>query len=119
MSDSEIDFLKFQINELEKSNLRIGEKEKLESEYKLFENSNSILENLSRIIQNLSIEGGVNSKISEIENDLKKISDFSDSLNELNERVSSVRIELQDIEEDLRLQYESINMNPEEFVNII
>ena len=118
LSDSEIDFLKFQVNELEKSNLRIGEKEKLESEYKLFENSRSILENLSRVMQNLSIDGGVNSKISEIENDLKKISDFSESLNELKERVYSTRIELQDIEEDLRLHSESINMNPEEFINI-
>ena len=118
MSDSEIDFLKFQINELEKSNLRIGEKEELESEYKLFENSSSIIENLSRSIQNLSTEGGVNSKISEIENDLKKISRFSDSLYELKERISSARIDLQDIEEDLRFQSESINIDPEEFINI-
>ncbi len=118
LSDSEIDFLKFQINELENSNLRIGEKEKLESEYKLFENSRSILENLSKAIQNLSVDGGVNSKISEIESDLKKISDISEPLNDLKERIYSTRIELQDIEEDLRFHSESINMNPEEFINI-
>ena len=118
LSDSEIDFLKFQINELENSNLRIGEKEKLESEYKLFENSRSILENLSRAIQNLSVEGGVNSKISEIESDLKKISDISEPLNDLKERIYSTRIELQDIEEDLRFHSESINVDPEGFINI-
>ena len=118
ISDSEIDFLKFQINELEKSNLKIGEKEKLESEYKLLENSSSIIENLSRTIQNLTIEGGVNSKISEIESDLKKISDFSNSLSELKKRISSVRIDLQDIQEDLRVQFESININPQELENI-
>lgn len=118
ISDSEIDFLKFQINELEKSNLKIGEKEKLESEYKLLENSSSIIENLSRTIKNLTIEGGVNSKISEIESDLKKISDFSNSLSELKKRISSVRIDLQDIQEDLRVQFESININPQELENI-
>ena len=118
LSNSEIDFLKFQINELEKSNLRVGEKEQLDSKYKLLENSSSILENLSRVMQNLSVDGGVNSKISEIESDLKKISNFSDSLYKLKERISSCRIELHDIEEDLRFQSESINLDPEEFVNI-
>ena len=58
------------------------------------------------------------SKISEIESDLKKISNFSDSLYKLKERISSCRIELHDIEEDLRFQSESINLDPEEFVNI-
>ena len=53
-----MDFLKFQINELKMSNLIVGEKEKLESEYKLIENSSSILENLSKIIQNLSRRRG-------------------------------------------------------------
>ena len=118
LSESEIDFLKFQINELENSNLTVGEKEKLESEYKLLENSRSILENLSRAIQNLSVDGGVNSKISEIESDLKKISDISESLNELKERIYSTRIELQDIEVDLRFHSESINVDPEGFINI-
>ena len=54
MSDSEIDFLKFQINELENSNLRIGEKGEIRVRDKLFENYRSILENLSKH-QNLSI----------------------------------------------------------------
>tara|TARA_B000000532_G_scaffold190681_1_gene156698 strand:- start:2197 stop:3711 length:1515 start_codon:yes stop_codon:yes gene_type:complete len=118
LSNSEMDFLKFQINELKMSNLIVGEKEKLESEYKLIENSSSILENLSKIIQNLSAEGGVTSKISEIESDLKKISNFSDTLYELKERILSVRIDIQDIQEDLRHKYDSINIDPEKFVNI-
>tara|TARA_B100000683_G_scaffold134032_1_gene130814 strand:- start:6121 stop:7770 length:1650 start_codon:yes stop_codon:yes gene_type:complete len=118
LSNSEMDFLKFQINELENSNLRVGEKEQLESKYKLFENSSSILENLSRVMQKLSADGGVNSKISEIESDLKKISDFSESLYKLKDRISSARIDLQDLEEDLRSQSESIELDPEEFVNI-
>ena len=118
LSNSEMDFLKFQINELENSNLRVGEKEQLESKYKLLDNSSSILENLSRVMQNLSDEGGVNSKISEIESDLKKISDFSESLYKLKDRISSARIDLQDLEEDLRFQSESIDLDPEEFISI-
>ena len=49
---------------------------------------------------------------------MKKISNFSDSLYKLKERIYSARIELQDIEEDLRFQSESINLDPEEFINI-
>ena len=113
LSDSGLEFLNFQIEELFQSKLKKGEKEELESQFIILENASSIIEKLSESFQSLSEENGVNSKISEIENDLQKLSDFSDNLNDLVERISSVRIELSDIELEINLLSNSVDNNPE------
>ena len=113
LSDSELEFLNFQIEELFQSKLKKGEKEELESQFIILENAYNIIEKLSESFQSLSEENGVNSKISEIENDLQKLSDFSDNLNDLVERISSVRIELSDIELEINLLSNSVDNNPE------
>ena len=113
LSDSELEFLNFQIEELFQSKLKKGEKEELESQFIILENASNIIEKLSESFQSLSEENGVNSKISEIENDLQKLSDFSDNLNDLVERISSVRIELSDIELEINLLSNSVDNNPE------
>ena len=113
LSDSELEFLNFQIEELFQSKLKKGEKEELESQFIILENASNIIEKLSESFQSLSEENGVNSKISEIENDLQKLSVFSHNLNDLVERISSVRIELSDIELEINLLSNSVDNNPE------
>ena len=111
LSESELDYLNFQIDELEKSGLRKGEKEALEEEYNILEHSTSIIENLSKVYNSISEENGINSKLSEIEIDLSKISSFSENLSNLHERITSIRIELQDLESEIQAQSESVDVN--------
>jgi len=111
LSESELDYLNFQIDELEKSGLRKGEKKDLEEEYNILEHSTSIIENLSKSYNLISEENGINSKLSEIEIDLSKISSFSENLADLYSRITSIRIELQDLENEIQIQSESVNVN--------
>jgi len=111
LSESELDYLNFQIDELEKSGLRKGEKEELEEECNVLEHSTSIIENLSKVYNSISEENGINSKLSEIEIDLSKISSFSENLSNLHERITSIRIELQDLESEIQTQSESVDVN--------
>jgi DNA repair protein RecN (Recombination protein N) len=111
LSDSELDYLNFQIDELEKSGLRKGEKKDLEEEYNILEHSTSIIENLSKSYNLISEENGINSKLLEIEIDLSKISSFSENLSDLHSRITSIRIELQDLENEIQIQSESVNVN--------
>jgi len=113
LSDSELEFLSFQIEELEKSNLREGEKKELEIKFKVLENASTIIENLSKSYHSLSEENGITSKVCEIESDLNKVSEISDKLSDLKERVSSVRIELQDLESDMHSVSEYVDSDPE------
>ena len=111
LSGSELDYLNFQIDELEKSGLRKGEKEELEVEYNILEHSTSIIENLSKSYNLMSEDNGINSKLSEIEIDLSKISSFSENLSNLHDRITSIRIELQDLESEIHKQSESVDVN--------
>ena len=113
LSDAELEFLNFQIEELFQSKLKEGEKEELESQFIVLENSSNIIEKLSESFQLLSEENGVNTKVSQIENELQKLSDLSERLNDLVDRVSSVRIELSDIESEMNILSESVDNNPE------
>ena len=113
LSDTELEFLNFQIEELFQSKLKEGEKEELESQFIVLENSSNIIEKLSKSFQLLSEENGVNTKVSQIENELQKLSDLSERLNDLVDRVSSVRIELSDIESEMNILSESVDNNPE------
>jgi len=113
LSDAELEFLNFQIEELFQSKLKEGEKEELESQFIVLENSSNIIEKLSKSFQLLSEENGVNTKVSQIENELQKLSDLSERLNNLVDRVSSVRIELSDIESEMNILSESVDNNPE------
>ena len=113
LSDAELEFLNFQIEELFQSKLKEGEKEELESQFIILENSSNIIEKLSESFQLLSEENGVNTKVSQIENELQKLSDLSERLNDLVDRVSSVRIELSDIESEMNILSESVDNNPE------
>ena len=113
LSDAELEFLNFQIEELFQSKLKEGEKEELESQFIVLENSSNIIEKLSKSFQLLSEENGVNTKVSQIENELQKLSDLSERLNDLVDRVSSVRIELFDIESEMNILSESVDNNPE------
>ena len=113
LSDAELEFLNFQIEELFQSKLKEGEKEELESQFIVLENSSNIIEKLSESFQLLSEENGVNTKVSQIENELQKLSDLSERLNDLVERVSSVRIELSDIESEMNILSELVDNNPE------
>jgi DNA repair protein RecN (Recombination protein N) len=113
LSDAELEFLNFQIEELFQSKLKEGEKEELESQFIVLENSSNIIEKLSESFQLLSEENGVNTKLSQIENELQKLSNLSERLNDLVERVSSVRIELSDIESEMNILSELVDNNSE------
>ena len=118
LSDTELEFLRFQINEIEKASLKEEEKINLESEYNVLENSSSITEKLSKMYNYISEENGLSPRLSEIENDLCKISNFSEELTKLSDRISSVRIEVQDLEIEVQNINDSIKNNPEELSKI-
>lgn len=118
LSESELEFLRFQINEIDKASLKEEEKINLESEYNVLENSSSITEKLSKMYNYISEENGMAPRLSEIENDLFKISNFSEELTNLAERISSIRIEVQDLEIEVQNINDSIKNKPEELSKI-
>ncbi len=111
----EQDYNAFLLDELLLANLISGEQEELESQYEKLNNVEFIKENL---LKSLSIANeeqfGVLQNLKEIKFYIQKIAPFSTEYSEINERVSSVLIEFDDIEKELNQLSESVFSNPEE-----
>ena len=97
LSDSELDFLNFQLDELTATNLVADEKEELEKQISLLENVDGIANVISESEQLLGSEQGVFSELVAIKKSLQEFDSFDD----LSERIESILIELNDINAEL------------------
>ena len=112
MSDAEEEYLKYQISELESSNLLEGEKEKIESKLFLLENSSSIVEIMSESYNLLSEDNGINDSLLKIQNRLNKLSGSSEDIKNIQERFSSLIIEINDLENEIKIIHDNIDLDP-------
>ena len=114
ISKSELDFLQFQLTELQEANLIIDEKEKLEQRILLLENIDGIASVISEGESMLNNEQGIIDSISSIKRRLLEFDAFS----ELQERVDSVLIELNDISTELSAINNNSTNNPEQLLKL-
>ena len=97
LSESELEFLNFQLDELIATNLVADEKEELEKQISLLENVDGIANVISESEQLLGSEQGVFSELVAIKKSLQEFDSFDD----LSERIESILIELNDINAEL------------------
>ena len=113
LSDSELDFLQYQFEELENHNLKIGENETIQEQITLLENVEGVSNAISETDQYLNNDLGILSKLSDIKRKLLEFEPFE----EIYKRVESVIIELNDISNDLSSLKDNLNSNPEKLLN--
>ncbi|MGC9171528.1 DNA repair protein RecN [Caldisericum sp.] len=110
----EREFINYEIAELEKANLKDGEEEELEAEYKLLSNAKELISTLESVQESLSsgdfsVIKGLNTSITL----LQKVSDYSNDIKSLKERLESNLIDIKEISRDLANFYGSIVVDPE------
>lgn len=110
----ESDFVRFQLDELVKADLRENEQESLESELKVMEHAEEIKTRFNTIITILSgSESSVQNQVAEAKNLLHHISSFASAYENIFQRIESVRIELQDIVNEIESEENKIEFDPE------
>lgn len=110
----EIDYNTFLYNELQEANLAHKNLEVLEEQYATLNNSEQITEILQRLVQLASNEPvGAVETTKEMRQSLSKIKHFSPAFETLWERINSIVIELEDIEEELVRSAENVEADPQ------
>ena len=97
--ERKIDLLKYQIDELEDADLRVGEYEKLNEQKAVLQNSEKIIEAImsSRALMNGDEESsGVLENLQEINSQLSDISEYMSEVEPINSRIESAIYELED-----------------------
>jgi DNA repair protein RecN (Recombination protein N) len=103
------------LNELNDANLIADEQLELEEKLEKLNNVEEIQLNLSEAVHIASAdEIGIQTLLNTLENRLHKIAPFSKEYEEISNRITSVKIELDDIVAELEDATESIDSNPNE-----
>lgn len=92
----EIDFLQFEISEIEDANLKEGEDAKLEEELEVLQNSHQIKEVLQNTVDAIGGDYGSRNRIAEVTHQLQRIKDYDEKIAEIWEELVSAEDILQD-----------------------
>ncbi|HTH56160.1 MAG TPA: DNA repair protein RecN [Cyclobacteriaceae bacterium] len=109
----ENDFVKFQLEELVKANLKDGDQEKLESELSVLEHAEEIKAKLDKISQVLGqSEYSVSQSLANVKSEFQSLTGFSKEFELLFQRIESARIELNDILSEVENANEKTEFDP-------
>ncbi|CAM4389884.1 DNA repair protein RecN [Zobellia roscoffensis] len=113
-ANKEHDYNTFLLEELQAAPLKLGLQEELEEQYEQLNNVENILELISSGHQLLNDEQvGIVSLLTELKQVANKLSSFGSQYADLNQRVQSVFIEVDDIASELQNYQEETEANPE------
>jgi len=114
--ERKIDILRFQIDEIEKANLKVGEEEEIEKQRDVLLNFEKIISTLSNAYE--ALDSGGNLGISALDRINKSVSDFSnienydDKYSTLKKRLEAVSYELEDVITEIRELRDGIEYEP-------
>ena len=113
--------LKYQIAEIEKAELKVGEDEELEARRKLLQNSEKIANGINEAVENLyggDDSDGAASMLSIAERALARIAKFSDDIAGLHEKVADLMYQVQDVAELSREIRDDLSYSADELERI-
>ncbi len=113
-ADRDADYRKFQFSKLNDAKLKEGEIEELEEQQRLLSNSSEIKEGFQSVISLLSpMDIHLSQNLKEASNILSKNSKYLADLSDLSDRLSSCKIELDDIESEVGRLADQVEVSPE------
>lgn len=107
----EAEFNRFQLDEIQTLNLGTTDYTSLEAELNIGESSEELKEGFQSILEGIGEDGTI-AQLQAINQIVTKASGKSDQLAELSDRIKSVIIELQDIEQDAEAGLEKVEIDP-------
>lgn len=114
--ERKLDLLQYQLKEIERANLKIGEEEELEEKHSLMKNSEKLQQNLKNIDENLRLQAieGVSISIKCLE----KIEDCGDIYTEKLSELKNIYYEIQELSRDISGMQEDVCFDEYERDNI-
>ncbi|HOQ38320.1 MAG TPA: DNA repair protein RecN [Acetivibrio sp.] len=114
--ERKIDILRFQIDEIKKARLKVGEEEEIEKQRNILLNSERIISTLSNAYEALGSGGKLDisalDKINKSVSDFCNIEDYDEKYSALKKRLEAVSYELEDIVSEIRDLRDSIEFEP-------
>ena len=113
-----IDFLTYQIDELEKAEITPGEHDELKARKTLINNSQKVIESLNVAYEALKADGAGIDMITDAESEISDASAYMEALGEASEKITDIRYELEDIAETVRDAMSEVDFDQSELEEI-
>jgi DNA repair protein RecN (Recombination protein N) len=110
---AELDFVRFQFNQLNEAALKSGEQEELEAEQQTLSHAEEIKTELQTSVILLDEEKSILPMIKEVQNSLSRIKKFVPEAGEWLERIDTAYIDLKDICNELNSLADKVEYNPQ------
>ena len=113
--------LRYQINEISKANLQVGEDETLEQRRKILQNAEKLSDGIhaaSDCLYGGDDTDGAVSLLAEAERELARLVRYTDAYNELHEKVADLMYQVQDVAEELRDARDDLSYSADELEQI-
>ena len=116
-----VETLKFQIAQIEKADLKIGEDEELEQRRKVLQNAEKLSDGLDEATECLyggEESDGAAALLSQAERALAKLSRYTDSFGKIHEMVADLMYQVQDAAEEVRSARDDLSYSADELEHI-
>lgn len=113
--------LRYQIEEISKADLQIGEDEELEARRKVLQNSGKIADSVEEAVESLyggEDTDGAASLLASAERELARVLRFDDGMTALHERVADLMYQVQDVANEVRDYRDSLSYSADELDKI-
>ena len=112
-------YLKYQLNELDSVNLRVGEDEELQQEEKVLSNAEKISSALNNIYSSIyESESSAYNTIKNLSREIKEVSGLDSRLSSTSDSISSILFELEEVSFRLRDHLSKVEFNPQRLEEI-
>ena len=116
-----MEMLRYQIDEISKADLQIGEDEQLEARRKVLQNAEKLSDGINEAVNCLygdDESDGAAAMLAEAERQLSRLSRYTDAYSQLQERVSDLMYQVQDIAEEVRDARDELTYSGDELEQI-
>lgn len=113
--NKEIDFLEFQVNEINEANLVEGEEDRIQESLRKIKNIEKIKNGVEISYDYFENQVGIITSLTNAVKEIHTISQYDEKLNNLAQRMESSKIELSDIDYELKEYLMNLDYNQEEF----
>ena len=113
--------LRYQIDEINKANLQVGEDETLEQRRKILQNAEKLSDGIHAAVDCLyggDDTDGAASLLAEAERELARLARFTDAYNELHEKIADLMYQVQDAAGELRDARDDLSYSADELEQI-
>ncbi len=113
--------LRFQIDEITKAELTVGEDDELEARRKLLQNAEKLSDGINAAAENLyggDDTDGAASLLADAERELARLARFTDAYDSLHEKVADLMYQVQDVAEELRDARDDLSYSGDELERV-